>query len=436
MLRQWLPHTSCFRQSPAQIDHASTSTMHIYTLSKVMSSISLGNMLSYSFIGARRVITLISSRKSVERLVLSHNKLGNEGCVVLCNFLRSTIGKRYAISEIYLDFNAIENEGLSAISEFLKDDQHLKKLSLLSVSWIVSITREFELTHKQNRFSGDPTTTSKFVNAVNNSNLEVLSLSSNRSLSDAFVEVFLPALNAPSLRALYLSAMNLTPLSCPYILDFLTDPHRCHLHTLKCNGNTLGLQAVRSIIGAVARKNYALVTVELYANHLASDSLSDTLSSDHDSNGEDTEVDKATSLNLAWIACQHRMNLVLTRNALLKGYVEGESLQLLRYARILLLHTQCIKRLLPAPQMPNNVSPSFTSLPIEIQHHILSFLAPHLSAGQLIRIIGYASSANTLPCLLPRLRGNSILENIELRKEQKRIWFDTLRCSSFEPELD
>jgi len=309
----------------------------------------------------------------------------------------------------------------------------------------VSLTREFELTHKQNSFSGDPPTTSKFVNAVNNSNLEVLSLTSNRLLSDAFVEVFFPALNAPSLRELHLSAMNLTPLSCPYILDFLTDPQRCHLHTFKCNGNSLGLQAVRSIIRAVTRKNYALVTVELYANQLASDSLSDTLSSDHDSNGEDTDVDEAT-LNLAWRACQHRMNLVLTRNALLKGYVERESLQLLRYARILLLHTQCTEssvRLLPVPPTPNNASPSFTSLPIEIQHHILSFLAPHLSAGQLIRIIGYASSANTLPCLLPRLRGNTIrtrewvgMQSTELRKKQRRIWFDTLRCSSFESEFD
>lgn len=305
----------------------------------------------------------------------------------------------------------------------------------------MTLTKEFKLTHKQNSFSGDPPTTSKFVNAVNNSNLEVLSLTSNRPLSDAFVEVFLPALNAPSLRVLHLSAMNLTPLSCPYILDFITDPQRCHLRALKCNGNSLGLQAVRSIIRAVTRKNYALVTVELYANHLESDSLSDTLPSDYDSNGEDTDVDEAAALRLAWRACQHRMNLVLTRNALLEGYVEWESLQLLRYARILLLHTQCIEssvRLLPAPPMPNNVSPSFTSLPIEIQHHILSFLAPHLSAGQLIRIIGYASSANTLPCLLPRLRGNTIhtRERVGMQntKEQRRIWLDTLRCSSFEPE--
>lgn len=363
------------------------------------------------------------SQNSVERLVLNHNKLGNEGCAVLCKFLCSTIGKRHAISKIALNFNAIGNEGLSAISDFLKDDQHLKELSLAN-----------------NSFSGDPPTTSKFVNAVNNSNLEVLSLTSNRPLSDAFVEVFLPALNAPSLRALHLSAMNLTPLSCPYILEFLTDPQRCRLHTLKCNGNSLGLQAVRSIIRAVTKENYALVTVELYANHLESDSL-DTLSSDHDSNGEDTDVDEATALRLAWKACQHRMNLVLTRNVLLKGYVERESLQLLRYARILLLHTQCAEssvKSLPAPPMPDNVTPSFTSLPIEIQHHILSFLAPHLSTGQLIRIIGYASSANTLPCLLPRLTGSTRkwveMQNAKPRKEQRSIWFDTLGCSSFEPE--
>jgi hypothetical protein len=306
----------------------------------------------------------------------------------------------------------------------------------------VSLTREFKLTHKQNSFSGDPPTISKFVNAVNNSNLEILSLSANRSLSDAFVEVFLPALNAPSLRELHLSTMNLTPLSCPYILDFIADPQRCHLHTLKCSGNTLGLQAVRSIIDAVTRKNYALVTLDLYANQLASDSLSDTLSSEHDSNGEHTDADEATALNLAWRVCQQRLNLALTRNGLLKRSVERESLQLLRYARILLLHTQCIEspvRLLPAPPIPKNVS--VTSLPIEIQHHILSFLAPHLSSGQLIRVIGYASSANTLPCLLPCLSGfgsgiREWMQNTELRKEQRRIWFDTLRCSSFEPELD
>jgi hypothetical protein len=133
-VRQCVPLTSYFRQSPTQVDHASTSSMHIYTPSKVLSSISLGNMLSYSFIGAERVITLISSRNSVGKLALGHNKLGNEGCAVLRKFLCSTIGKRYAISEIDLNTNAIGNEGLSAISEFLKGDQHLKVLLMRNVS--------------------------------------------------------------------------------------------------------------------------------------------------------------------------------------------------------------------------------------------------------------------------------------------------------------
>ncbi|KAJ7171582.1 hypothetical protein C8R43DRAFT_978738, partial [Mycena crocata] len=47
---------------------------------------------------------------------------------------------------------------------------------------------------------------------------------------------------------------------------------RYHLHTLKCNGNTLrvGFRAVKAIIRAIEHRNFSLLTmtVELYSNHL------------------------------------------------------------------------------------------------------------------------------------------------------------------------
>ncbi|KAJ6573823.1 RNI-like protein [Mycena vulgaris] len=341
--------------------------------------------------GAQEIISMISSRRFVTKLILGHNELSDDGCVVLFKFLTSSEGRKYQIAEISLNSNSIGNRGLMAISEYLHGNQVLKVLFL-----------------QNNNFTGNPETFGSFTMALNTSRLELLSLTTNRNLSDPFVEVFFPFLDSPHLREVHISAIGLTPQGAPHLIAYISSP-RCQLHTLKCSGNTLGFRAVKSIIRAIERHNFSLLTVELYANHLVGPVSSDNTSEDDD----DDDVGGPASLD-AWKASEAQIRRVLLRNAHLKRETEKEALQLLRYARPLLLTTSghapstrcndysCVD--LPSPgnldavvEHPPTQGFAFRALPTELQLYIMSFLAPTLSPAQRIRICTYASSPATLP---------------------------------------
>lgn len=70
----------------------------------------------------------------VTKLILGHNRLLDDGCVVLFKFLNSSIGRTYRITNISLNSNGIGNFGLLAIADYLKDNQTLKELFLQNVS--------------------------------------------------------------------------------------------------------------------------------------------------------------------------------------------------------------------------------------------------------------------------------------------------------------
>lgn len=74
------------------------------------------------------------SRRSVTKLILGHNTLGDEGCEELFGFLSSEAGRKYKIAEISLNSNHIGNRGLLAISRYLQDNTTLKELFLQNVS--------------------------------------------------------------------------------------------------------------------------------------------------------------------------------------------------------------------------------------------------------------------------------------------------------------
>lgn len=75
------------------------------------------------------------SRRSVTKLILGHNTLGDEGCEELFGFLSSEAGRKYKIAEISLNSNHIGNRGLLAISRYLQDNTTLKELFLQNVSY-------------------------------------------------------------------------------------------------------------------------------------------------------------------------------------------------------------------------------------------------------------------------------------------------------------
>jgi hypothetical protein len=76
---------------------------------------------------------MITARRTVHRLVLHQNSLGDDGCVALFKFLGSSNGRKYQVSYISLNSNHIGERGLLEIVEYLKDNQYLKNLHLQNV---------------------------------------------------------------------------------------------------------------------------------------------------------------------------------------------------------------------------------------------------------------------------------------------------------------
>lgn len=67
--------------------------------------------------GAEIIIHHLRFQKPA-RLILSHNELGNEGCVALFDYLCSNEGRYYHhIEEISLNMNGIGDKGLLAIAK-------------------------------------------------------------------------------------------------------------------------------------------------------------------------------------------------------------------------------------------------------------------------------------------------------------------------------
>lgn len=254
----------------------------------------------------------------------------------------------------------------------------------------------------KNEFSGDPTTTRILADAVNASQLEMLSLTSNQLMSDSFIKAFLPALSSNRLRELHLSTMNITRLSFPHIKEYVSSK-RCKLTVFKCNGNLLGWSAVHSIIEAVRDNNYSLTTLELHSNHLLDETTDET--------GANQQISGD-----AWKECLQSIELVVARNELLCRETRRQALQLLRYARAVLLHpkSNCVEPKQLSGTAPNtaNIKPSSLScgdLPLEVQLYILSFISPILSSRQRSNIFNYAATLSTLPSLLPQQLTGSMI---------------------------
>ncbi|KAG6873673.1 hypothetical protein C0995_012607 [Termitomyces sp. Mi166 len=338
---------------------------------------------------AQKIIDLIENRRVVYTLLLSHNELGDEGCVTLFDFLSSAKGRRYPISEVQIGSNRLGNTSLLAISNYLKNNIHLRCLDL-----------------PNNAFIGDEAITSAFVHAINSSRLEILNLASNSSLSDTFISSFLPSLNSCFLRDLNLTATGLTEASVVHIANYVSSDC-CYLSAFSGNSNFLGNTGIQAIYGALC-SNYRLTTVSVFANH----------------SGINSELDEPTRVETQRI--QRCLKVLVTRNKCLNKQTRIDALRLLRYSRPLLLRSagkedksfvtsapcdqpcSClpVPRGRADPPSSSSSSSSLLKLPTEIIHHILSFLAPNLSSAQRIRVFQYASSASTLPQLLPCLPGS------------------------------
>jgi hypothetical protein len=73
----------------------------------------------------------------------------------------------------------------------------------------------------------------------------------------------------------------------------------------------------------------------------------------------------------------------------------------------------------PSPISPNSVSPSWRSLPVELQLQIIRYTAPLLSFARVIRVANYAADPKTLP------RDDSGIGMIRVEH-----WLNVVQCAS------
>ncbi|KAI6040846.1 hypothetical protein EDC04DRAFT_2566484 [Pisolithus marmoratus] len=422
--------------------------------------------------GAQKVILLLNShRNGVTKMTLNHNSLGDDGVCQLFAYLSSSEGSKHraTVSEINLTRNGIGCKGLKVIAEYVRGNDVLRAL------WLTN-----------NDFTPDPAALSCLANALNNSRLHLLSLTGNSGLGDAFVARFLPLLRSRSLQELHINTIGLTPRSAPAIATWITGGSThgvCHLQTLKCSGNSLGVRGVSKILRAIERGNWALTKVEVYANQLPDTPPPSPppLSPPSTSPSSSGQLSLARSLvasesDDAWNDCNRALHRLIMRNQYWKRRVEKEALDLLKYARPLLMRSKSSTSP-SASSPPSHPSPSppptptmgfpFFALPNELKLYILSLFAPTLSPTQRVHIYNYASDPATLPSLTQTLRRGIIKQclvdpsclsatiegpnygsgcpagkcmgpnSLVCRKEEERAKFlEAVGCTAYEPELD
>jgi hypothetical protein len=235
-----------------------------------------------------------------------------------------------------------------------------------------------------------------FTAALNSSRLCTLQLIHNGTLSDNFIRAFLPNLRTQYLRQLDLSAVNLTRVVVPIIIEYVTSS-RCRLDRLQCNANSLTLPGAREIISAIESDNHSLVKVNLEDLHI----------DDHDGDGEER--------TLAWQEGWRILTSAMQRNIKRKMLVKMQAVALLVYSRALFLRprmrgmhnnapasTSVSTLNRPSASIKSNiisVLPMFVSLPTEIQQEVIALLAPDLSHRQRMRVVDFAADMRTLPQL-------------------------------------
>ena len=215
----------------------------------------------------------------------------------------------------------------------------------------------------KNNFEWNEPALSSFVQAINSSRLENLAFNT-MSHGSIFVPYLLSHLDTNYLKSFKASMTAVTSDAAPVIANFIASP-RCRLRSLGLSANNLGADGISMIVDAMQR-NFSLRNVELFGN------------------GNYSRYSK-------------RKIEYERRNARLQHHVSREAVQLLRYSRLFLLPRTNSSS--TANDSPILAAPSFAGLPLELKQYILTFLAPHLSSSQCLRIFNFASSPSTLPLL-------------------------------------
>ena len=212
--------------------------------------------------------------------------------------------------------------GLRAVSAHIRGNTTLRSLNIQNVSTLISwLKSPRDQIFYQNKLVGSADVISVFTCSLNESHVSHLALSGNTSLSDTFAEEFFTNLASPHLRTLDISLIGLTPAAAPFVISYLSSSRALRLRELRCNGNRLGLDAVREIVRSTQNKNFSLQKLELFANSGA------VSPADH---SDDPDLWPVDTMWRTLARC-------LERNETFQRITENEALSLLRHSRPLLL---------------------------------------------------------------------------------------------------
>ncbi|KAJ7151709.1 hypothetical protein C8R46DRAFT_1122883 [Mycena filopes] len=349
--------------------------------------------------GAQEIISAISSRRFVTKLILSHNDLGDDGCILLFKFLASGVGRKYQVAEISLNSNSIGNRGLLAISEYLQGNEVLKVLFL-----------------QNNRFTWDPETFASFTTAKS----------------------FFPFLDSPHLREIHLSAMDLTSRAAPHLIAYISSPqllavdlYSNNLAATASSDNTSEDDDDEESGGPASQDAWKASEAQMKRVLLRNAHLK-----------RETEKDALRLL-------RYSRPLLLSST----GHASATS----RCSDCSCGEAPPVAPLPSVTEASATQGFAFRALPTELQLYIMSLLAPTLSPAQRIRIYTFASSHATLPragsqCVLDpasmpfgvsagggcaggKCAGS--LNSVVCHKEQQRgEWLAVVGCSAYDPHRD
>ena len=229
----------------------------------------------------------------------------------------------------------------------------------------------------------------KFIDALNRSHIQTLSLTNNKSLVPASISRLLHSLNAPDLQELHLSTCNLGPAIVRDIIAFLSSPRSRTLELLELNGNYLGAAGVTEIIVCVEKSNFTIQHLGLLANTPASASAT-IAEGDTVEVSKSSEESEAEERNLSYYV-HDRLPDLLNQNRILTHRVRAAAEKIIAPARILLNARP------PTPEetarclLLSNPQPVFRllDLPQELIHHIIRHCSEDpgvLSEAQFVRI--------------------------------------------------
>jgi Ran GTPase-activating protein (RanGAP) involved in mRNA processing and transport len=145
-------------------------------------------------------------------LDLSDNQISDYGVSILIDVL---VRNRSILSKLHLGSNHITDQGVKYLSEMLKTNRSLTHLML-----------------NRNQIGYRGVHVLSHVLALNNSSLEVLSLSSNSSINDTCVDLFIVMLKQNNtLKALDLKCCNLSQTSNQRLQQVINEKNVFELHT-------------------------------------------------------------------------------------------------------------------------------------------------------------------------------------------------------------